>query len=69
MSAYAMQPLGSAKVKVSHAYDHGANGYDRGPKASRTGVRRLFSFTQMFFFALSYMNSWEGISTCASKKC
>ena len=73
MSAYEMQSPGSAKNKVSHAYDFG-------PQVTQTGVRvsamtvsqshcfadneqRLFSFSQMFAFALSYMNSWEGIST------
>lgn len=33
-----------------------------GTKNTATRVRRLFSFAQIFFFALSYMSSWEAVS-------
>ena len=32
-----------------------------GTKNVETRVRRLFSFAQIFFFALSYMSSWEAV--------
>ncbi|KAF2217704.1 hypothetical protein CERZMDRAFT_63866 [Cercospora zeae-maydis SCOH1-5] len=31
--------------------------------STQTRVRRIFSFTQLYFFALSYMQSWEAITT------
>ena len=30
-----------------------------GTKDTQTRVRRLFNFTQIFFFALTFMSSWE----------
>ncbi|KAK3716360.1 hypothetical protein LTR37_006510 [Vermiconidia calcicola] len=34
-----------------------------GTKNTQTRVRRLFSFTQIFFFALTFMSSWETMCT------
>ena len=30
------------------------------------GPQRVFSYTQMYFFILSYMSSWEAIATCVT---
>ncbi|KAK3699702.1 hypothetical protein LTR37_016307 [Vermiconidia calcicola] len=57
MSAYEMKQMGSVQVdRVDGNVKYGA-------KDSQTGVRRIFSFTQMYFFALSYMSSWEAMAT------
>ncbi|OAL23813.1 hypothetical protein AYO22_06132 [Fonsecaea multimorphosa] len=34
-----------------------------GTRNTSTRVRRIFSFAQIFFFALSYMSSWEAIAS------
>ncbi|KAK5715815.1 hypothetical protein LTR17_016646 [Elasticomyces elasticus] len=66
MDAYEMKPVALVQVgKVdSEKSDSRPRPYDdAATKTSPTGVRRIFSFTQMFCFSLSYMSSWEAIST------
>jgi choline transport protein len=64
------------KVKAPHVAIANGNGNghhvptytgDRtnGTKNTATRVRRLFSFAQIFFFALSYMSSWEAVCVSA----
>ncbi|KAK4888596.1 hypothetical protein LTR27_012548 [Elasticomyces elasticus] len=66
MDAYEMKPVALVQIGKVHREknDSRPRPYDdAATKTSPTGVRRIFSFTQMFCFSLSYMSSWEAIST------
>ena len=75
MASHEMMPVKAAHVSVDESLQRGV-GYVGTRTNETTGkatrVRRVFSFAQIFFFALSYMSSWEAVRlpfhlTCESK--
>ncbi|KIX04956.1 uncharacterized protein Z518_05828 [Rhinocladiella mackenziei CBS 650.93] len=66
--AHEMLPVKTAAVNVQEEKrSYGATAYTgqrtEGTRNTATRVRRIFSFAQIFFFALSYMSSWEAIAS------
>lgn len=70
-----MKPIASVQEKnVDGAGTHGAARSQTGVRVciiltlmilvfANDTQKRIFSFTQMYFFALSYMSSWEAMAT------
>lgn len=65
-------------TEVSQGDDNGQRAMKTGVRVSilqrshakariNTASQRIFSFAQMFFFALQYMSSWEALATCAQR--
>lgn len=53
-----MQPTGKDATKINTAESkHGSDVYNQ------TRTRRVFSFSQLFAFSLTYMALWEGMCT------
>ncbi|KAK5674144.1 hypothetical protein LTR17_027819, partial [Elasticomyces elasticus] len=66
MDAYEPKAIGLGQISTTSSEQNETRAplYDgAATKTSQTNVRRIFSFSQMFCFALSYMASWEAIAT------
>jgi len=64
MNSHEMVPVKGPHVTVDESPPRGATYAGKRTNETRneaTRVRRLFSFAQIFFFALSYMSSWEAV--------
>ncbi|KAK5104740.1 hypothetical protein LTS08_002632 [Lithohypha guttulata] len=59
-------PVKSVQLTVDEKNDHAVSSTAAGtnvPSDVATRVRKLFSSAQIFFFALTFMNSWEAMGT------
>ncbi|KAF2173096.1 hypothetical protein M409DRAFT_17044 [Zasmidium cellare ATCC 36951] len=64
MSTHKLQKIGLTRTApVQGEGNDNDNCTEQAAMRPAMGVRRLFSFTQLYFFALSYMSSWEAMAT------